>query len=77
MLVAPAILTKLVPSTLDCHCTVGAGLPDAAAINKTDWFKQLVTLAGCAVTTGGWFTVAVALPELMPVHSESNTAVTV
>ena len=48
------------PFVLTCHCTVGVGLPDAAAVNEafdpaeTDW------LTGFVVTAGAKFTVNVA-----------------
>jgi len=53
--VAPAMLVNVVPPlVLTCHCTVGVGLPDAAAVNVAvvptpmDWF------AGFSVTNGAW-----------------------
>src|SRR5439155_1570396 len=55
------MLVKVAPPfVLICHCTVGVGLPLAAAVNvavdpaATDWF------AGFVVTDGAKFTVIVA-----------------
>ena len=47
----------------DCHCTVGAGEPDAAAVNATAWPATAVTLAGLVVTAGATATVSVAAAE--------------
>ena len=41
------------PEGADCHCTIGAGVPEACAVNVAvppgapDWF------VGCVVTAGG------------------------
>ena len=40
------------PSTETCHCTVGVGLPVAAAVNVTVPPEATVWLAGWVVTTG-------------------------
>ena len=38
---------------LTCHCTVGAGVPEAAAVKLTDVPALTVWLLGLVVTTGG------------------------
>src|SRR5579859_546357 len=49
--VAPGISVNVAPpSVLTCHCTVGAGVPVAAALNDADWPDVTVTLDGDAVT---------------------------
>ena len=56
VLVAPATFWNVAPpSVLCCHCTVGVGLPFAAAVNvavlpaETDWLLGLVVIEGaCA-----------------------------
>src|SRR5207244_2286903 len=56
-LVAPARLLKLLPpSVLTCHCTVGAGVPLAAAVKvallpaHTVWPVGWVVMPGAALT---------------------------
>src|SRR5215469_6633826 len=39
-------------SLLSCHCTVGVGLPPAAAVNRTVWPASTVWFNGSVVTTG-------------------------
>src|SRR5437660_524409 len=52
-LVAPLMSLKLVPpSLLTCHCTAGAGVPLAAAVNVAVWPAVTVWFAGCAVIEG-------------------------
>ena len=48
VLVAPAMLVKLAPPLVErCHCTVGVGTPDAAAVKVTEvpgftvWFGRV------------------------------------
>ncbi len=55
-----SLLQVLPPSVDTCHWTVGAGLPDAAAVNVAVWPTGVVTLAGCVVTVGAKSTVSVA-----------------
>jgi hypothetical protein len=59
-----AIGTNSAPSfVLTCHCTEGAGLPLAAALNVAVAPDATVWLDGCDVTTGAadvLFTVSVA-----------------
>ena len=48
---APGTSVKVVPpSLLTCHCTVGAGTPDAAATNDTGLPALTVWLVGLVVT---------------------------
>ena len=62
VLVAPAMLVKLAPPLVDrCHCTVGAGNPDAAAMKLTDAPEFTDWFAGLVVTAGAWFTVTVSV----------------
>src|SRR6266571_468058 len=49
--VAPEISVNVAPpSVLTCHCTVGAGVPVAAALNDADCPDVTVRLEGDAVT---------------------------
>jgi hypothetical protein len=48
------------PSVDTCHCTVGAGLPEAAAVNVALAPSTTVVLVGCVVTVGAKSTVSVA-----------------
>ena len=53
VLVAPAMSLKVEPpSVLTCHCTVGVGLPLAAAVKVAVWPAVTVWLAGWVVTAG-------------------------
>ena len=62
--VAPATSLQLVPpSVLTCHCTVGVGVPVAAAVKVAFAPAVTVWLAGWVVTCGCWaaaVTVSVA-----------------
>ena len=64
VLVAPAMsLNVEPPSVLTCHCTVGVGLPLAAAVKVAVWPAVTVWLTGWVVIDGAdWaaFTVSVA-----------------
>ena len=73
--VAPLMFVQLLPEfVLNCHCTVGVGLPDAAAVNVAVDPAVTVTLAGWVVTAGAEFTVSVAT-ALVAVPTEFvNTA---
>jgi hypothetical protein len=66
VLVAPAISFQVPPpSVLTCHCTVGVGLPDAAAVKEAELPTHTAWLAGLVVTDGGvlmvWFGLKVPL----------------
>ncbi len=52
-MVAPVISVQVLPLlVLTCHCTVGVGLPEAAAL-KVTWVPALTDLlAGWKVITG-------------------------
>src|SRR5579883_2546006 len=69
--VAPLIFVKVMPpSVLTSHCTVGAGLPLAAAVKVAFWPAFTVWLLGLVVTDGAKSTVSVAalvvaLPRLL------------
>ena len=59
--VAPLMLLHVLPPFADvCHCTVGAGRPEAEASKIALWPSSTVVLAGCLVTVGGVLTVSVA-----------------
>src|SRR5664279_3274921 len=59
--VAPLTLLKVAPpSVLDCHCTVGAGPPVAAAVKTAVPPAFIVTSIGFVVITGPAVTVSVA-----------------
>ena len=59
--VAPEMLLNVEPPSVDtCHCTVGAGVPLAAAVKLTLAPAQTVWFTGFVVTVGGVFTVSVA-----------------
>src|SRR5579859_4554496 len=62
--VAPAMLVYVVPPlVLTCHWTVAVGLPEAEAVNLTDWPAGMPWLTGFVVTTGavsGTVTVSLA-----------------
>ena len=55
------MLLQLLPSLVDCHCTVGAGLPDAAAVKLAVCPAMTVCAEGCSVISGAVFTVSRAL----------------
>jgi hypothetical protein len=60
--VAPPTLLNVTPlSVLTCHCTVGAGLPLAAAVKLALLPAVTVWFAGFIVIAGPWFTVSVKL----------------
>ena len=54
------ISDHVVPLVLPCHCTVGVGLPVAAAVNVAVWPAFTVVLVGWVVMLGAEFTVSVA-----------------
>ena len=57
---APLISDHVVPLVLLCHCTVGVGLPVAAAVNVAVWPAFTVVLVGCVVMLGAKLTLSVA-----------------
>ena len=58
--IAPGILENVPPwFVLTCHCTVGAGVPVAEAVNVTGWPATIVWLMGPVATTGGDSTIKV------------------
>ena len=67
VLVAPGMSLKLAPpSVLTCHCTVGVGLPLAAAVKVAVWPAVTVWLAGWAVIEGAnWAVVTVRVAALV------------
>ena len=58
--VAPLTLLHVTPSVLTCHCTVGAGVPLAAAVKLTLWPAATLWPAGLVVTAGAVLAVRVA-----------------
>ena len=57
---APEMFVNVAPPLVDtCHWTVGAGLPEAAAVKVAVAPALTVTLVGCVVTAGGKSTVRV------------------
>jgi hypothetical protein len=50
--VAPEMFVQVVPSVLDCHCTVGVGEPLAAALKLAVDPEVTVLLVGCVVMAG-------------------------
>jgi hypothetical protein len=71
--VAPAKFVKAPPLALTCHCTVGVGEPDAAAVNIAVAPAATVTFAGLVVIVGTVFAavtvkvaaVVVAMPDAL------------
>jgi hypothetical protein len=60
--VAPETLVNVVPPSVDtCHCTVGVGVPEAAAVNVAAFGAVTVWFVGLVVTVGGVTTVSVAM----------------
>src|SRR3954469_1798876 len=56
------MLEKLAPPSTDrCHCTVGAGKPEAAAMKLTEAPAFTVWFDGLVVTAGAWLTVTVSV----------------
>ena len=63
--VAPLMLAQLEPALVEsCHCTVGVGLPDAAAVKATVAPAVTVSLTGWVLTVGAYWTVNVAALEV-------------
>jgi hypothetical protein len=71
--VAPAKFVNAPPLALTCHCTVGVGVPEAAAVNVAVAPAATVTFAGFVVIVGAVFpavtvrvaAVVVALPDAL------------
>ena len=59
-LVAPVIFVHVVPVVLDCHCTVGEGVPLAAEVKLAFAPAHRVCDAGCVVTDGATVVLPVA-----------------
>ena len=57
---APLISDQSVPFVLTCHCTVGLGVPLAAAVNVAVLPAVTVWSPGCVVTAGAVARVSVA-----------------
>src|SRR5262249_5281335 len=74
VLVAPVILVQVVPVVLDCHCTVGFGVPVAVAVNVTKLPAVMVWLTGWVLTAGSASTVNVAALEVPKPLAFANTA---
>ena len=68
------MLDQLVPLLLTCHCTVGLGVPLAAAVNVAVLPIATTWLLGCVVTTGATFTVSVAAVVVAEPTKFVNTA---
>lgn len=63
VLVAPLMGLKLAPMSVDTyHCTVGVGVPEAAALKLTVAPLLTLTLAGLVVTWGPVSTMSTAAP---------------
>lgn len=72
--VALAMAVYVAPSGDDCHCTVGVGVPVAAAVNVTVVFGHAVVLDGDVVTTGAALTVSTAALVVVDKQEFANTA---
>jgi hypothetical protein len=73
--VCPARFDQVDPASVDtCHCGVGAGTPDAAAVKETDVPAVTVWLAGWADTTGPVCTVSTAVFVVVDDTTLVNTA---
>ena len=64
VLVSPAMSVNG-PPELTCHCTVGVGLPVAAAVKVTMLGGTTDCVSGLVVTTGALFTVTVTVPQVV------------
>ncbi len=73
--VAPPMLLNVTPPSVEtCHCTVGLGLPEAAAVKLALVPVQVVTFEGLVVTAGAVLTVRVAAVEVALEQVFVNTA---
>jgi len=76
---APAMFVNVAPPlVLTCHCTVGAGWPEAAALNVAAVPAATVTLIGLVVITGAEaFGVEWPAPQAVSRAQPRRTAATV
>ena len=73
--VAPVKFVNVVPPfVLTCHCTVGVGVPVAAAVNVAFAPAATVTLVGLVVITGAAVIVSEAAVEVTLLTELVNTA---
>jgi hypothetical protein len=72
LLVAPGMLVNP-PPLLACHCSVGAGVPLAVAVNDTTAPVQALALSGSVVTLGLLIVKAATAEVVLPQVLE-NTA---
>ena len=73
--VAPPMLLQVLPPSVEtCHWTVGAGVPEAAALNVTVVPETTLWPPGCDVTEGGVDTVNTAAAEVAEPAEFVNTA---
>src|SRR3989442_3814395 len=72
LVVAPGMLVNP-PPLLACHCSVGTGVPLAAAVNDTTVPAQALVLSG-SVMTRALLIVSVATPEVVLPQVLANTA---
>src|SRR5206468_1373902 len=75
VVVAPGMSVNVAPPLmLTCHCTVGVGVPLAAAVNVAVWPAFTVRFVGFVVTAGATLTVRVAGLEVAVPATFVNTA---
>src|SRR5881296_2222263 len=72
LLVAPGIFVNP-PPLLACHCSVGVGVPPAAAVNDTTVPVQALAFTGLTMMIG-LLIVSVATLEVTPPQLLKNTA---
>ena len=69
-MVAPATLLKVAPPSVEnCHCTVGVGVPVAAAVNVAVWPAFNVTSVGFNVMAGAVPAAVFVSEKLTPVKA--------
>ena len=75
VLVAPTMLLKVVPPSVDtCHWTVGDGEPEALAVKLASEPAHTVVFAGVPVIAGATFTVSVAAFDVVLPQASVKTA---
>src|SRR6266481_3993468 len=75
VVVAPGMSVNVAPPLmLTCHCTVGVGVPLAAAVNVAVWPWLTVRFVGFVVTAGATLTVRVAAFDVAVLTTFVNTA---
>ncbi len=75
VVVAPGMSVNVAPPLmLTCHCTLGAGVPLAAAVNVAVWPWLTVRFVGFVVTAGATLTVRVAAFDVAVLTTFVNTA---